>query len=219
MKYVTFAEHQAAKNEIIGGVEYREESTFPNQWGMMSKQYSTEENGTFYEITDPKTGITEFWSDKHPTSRYYDGRTREEIIEQYKAKLAAAAKEKETLEKRIKALRKPTGTNMSQERYTELEKHAVELVGHCDVSTVLTDAEAVLLINKEFGFEAGRIEILHEAEIDVSEEGSRYVKTAKVPRKPVYAATDWNYIRFNVRTAPATWYYEMINADLYTVVI
>lgn len=219
MKTVSFKEYEDAKGEIIFGVEYKEDSIFPNQYGNMSKTYSTIENGNFYEVTDPNTGITEFWSDKHPTSRYYDGRTREEIIEQYKAKLAAAAKEKEALEKRIKALRKPTGTNMSQERYAKLEKHAVELVGHCDISTVLTDAEAVLLINKEFGFEAGRIEILHEAEIDVSEEGSRYVKTAKVPRKPVYAASDWNYIRFNVRTAPATWYYEMINADLYTVMI
>ena len=32
MKYVTFAEYQAAKNEIIGGVEYKEETQFPNQW-------------------------------------------------------------------------------------------------------------------------------------------------------------------------------------------
>jgi hypothetical protein len=111
------------------------------------------------------------------------------------------------------------GTHMVQEQYEELEKCAENLVGNCDTSTVLTDAEAVLLINEEFGFEAGRIEILHEAEIDVSEEGARYIKFKKVPRKPVYASTGWNYIRFNVHTAPAVWYYEMVNAQLYQVSI
>lgn len=71
MAKATFAEYEAAKLEIIGGVEYREETQFPNQWGMLSKQYHTEENGSFYEVTDPNTGVVEFWSDKHPDSRYY----------------------------------------------------------------------------------------------------------------------------------------------------
>jgi len=71
MKFVTFTEYQEAKNEILYGVEWKEDTQFPNQWGMMSKQYCTENNGTFYEVTDPSTGITEFWSDKHPDSRYY----------------------------------------------------------------------------------------------------------------------------------------------------
>lgn len=89
MGTVTFSEYEAAKNEIIFGVEYQEETQFPNQWGMSSKQYHTAENGNFYEVTDPNTGITEFWSDKNPTSRYYDGRTREGIIAQYEARIAA----------------------------------------------------------------------------------------------------------------------------------
>ncbi|MGP8313309.1 hypothetical protein ACG0Z4_20855 [Enterocloster aldenensis] len=71
MDKATFAEYEAAKFEIIGGVEYKEETQFPNQWGMMSKQYHTAENGNFYESMDPNTGIVEFWSDKHPESRYY----------------------------------------------------------------------------------------------------------------------------------------------------
>lgn len=113
----------------------------------------------------------------------------------------------------------PTGTHLSQADYEKLEKSAESLVGHCDCSTVLTDEEAKILINKEFGFEASRIEILHEAEIDVTPVGSGYLKIEKVSRKPVYSATDWNYIRFNVHTAPAVWYYEMVNAWLYQVSI
>ena len=81
---------------------------------------------------------------------------------------------------------------------------------------VLTDAEAALLVNKEFGFEASRIEILHEAEVAVEPEGARYVSLKQVPRRPIYASTDWNYVRFNVR-AGGTWYWEMIDGSLYEV--
>jgi len=87
MKTVTFQEYEDAKLEIIRGVEWHEDTTFPNQYGMMSKTYCTKDNGTFYEVTDPNTGITEFWSTKYSQSRYYDGRTREEIIAQYEEKL------------------------------------------------------------------------------------------------------------------------------------
>ena len=40
---------------------------------MNSKQYGTPNNGNFFEVTDPATGITEFWSTKHSHSRYYNG--------------------------------------------------------------------------------------------------------------------------------------------------
>ena len=90
MKTVSFKEYEDAKLEIIKGVEWKEDTVSPNQYGMNSKTYSTMENGNFYEVTDPKTGIIEFWSDKHSLSRYYDGRTREEIIAQYEKRLAVA---------------------------------------------------------------------------------------------------------------------------------
>ena len=102
-----------------------------------------------------------------------------------------------------------TGTNLAQDDYLKLEK--------AQSADILTDAEAIMLINHEFGFEASRIDILHEAEIDATESGSRYVQIKKVPRKPLRVASDWNYIRFNVRTRPATWYFEMINGDLHFV--
>ena len=92
MKTVSFKEYEDAKLEIIKGVEWNEETINPNQNGMNSKTYSTMKNGNFYEVTDPKTGITEFWSDKSPTSRYYDGRTREEVITQYEERLVAVTK-------------------------------------------------------------------------------------------------------------------------------
>ena len=77
-----------------------------------------------------------------------------------------------------------TGTNMSKEDYEKLERDAESLVGHCDMNTVLTDEEATILVNREFGFEASKIEILYKVEINVSEKGSPYLKFEKVPKKP-----------------------------------
>lgn len=67
MKHVSFEEYEAAKAEIIGGVHYVEKSTMENN--VIHKTYSTEENGTFYEVNDkaassfgatsiPKAGFT-----------------------------------------------------------------------------------------------------------------------------------------------------------------
>jgi hypothetical protein len=107
------------------------------------------------------------------------------------------------------------GTNMTQDDYAKLEQAAAG--ERQDGYGFISDAEAILRINREFGFEAGRIEILHEAEIDTTLSGSPYVQYAKVGRKPVYNASDWNYTRFNVHTNSGVRYYEMINSDLHFV--
>lgn len=102
-----------------------------------------------------------------------------------------------------------TGTNMSVADYERLKKASAG-----DKSSLLSDAEAALLVSREFGFEASRIEILHEAEINVTEPGSVYLKIKKVAREPLKESTDWNYVRFNVHTAPAVSYFEMVNGNL-----
>lgn len=112
-----------------------------------------------------------------------------------------------------------SGSNMSQSDYENLEKSAESLIGHCDKNTVLTDDEAKKLVGEEFGFEISKIEILHEAEIDISEADSPFLKIKKVPRKPVYDASDWNYIRFNIHGCAGEWYYEMINGDIQPVIL
>lgn len=68
MMHVSLKEYEAAKAEIIGGVEYKEHSTM--EGSTIRKTYTTEENGTFYEVNDG--GRVEFWSDKYPESRIYD---------------------------------------------------------------------------------------------------------------------------------------------------
>lgn len=68
MKHVTFEEYEAAKAEILLGVQYKEDSTL--EGNVIRKTYATEENGVFYEAND--SGRIEFWSDKHLESRIYD---------------------------------------------------------------------------------------------------------------------------------------------------
>jgi hypothetical protein len=105
----------------------------------------------------------------------------------------------------------PIGTRMPQEDYIELEKSTFR--------SILANEEAILLINSSCGFEASKIEILHEGEIDDTESGSRSIKIKKVLRAPIYNATDWNYIRFNVHCSGGEWYYEFINGELYQVLL
>lgn len=85
MKKATFKEYEAAKAEIIGGVEYREHSELGED-NVIRKTYSTKENGTFYEVNDG--GRIEFWSDKHPESRVYDENERETAPRHYGNDLA-----------------------------------------------------------------------------------------------------------------------------------
>lgn len=72
MKHVTFQEYEAAKAEILLGVQYKEDSTL--EGNVIRKTYATKENGVFYEVSDG--GRIEFWSDKHPESRIYDENER-----------------------------------------------------------------------------------------------------------------------------------------------
>jgi hypothetical protein len=120
-----------------------------------------------------------------------------------------------------------TATNMAQADYEKLldaaagSRSTLDCSGNSVVKQngYLSDEDAKILINDEFAFEVSRIKILHEAEIDATEPGSRYIKITKVPRRPVKESTDWNYIRFNIRGCAGELYFEMVNGELYPVYI
>jgi hypothetical protein len=124
MRTVSFEEYENAKLAVIQGVEYHEESNLKED-GRISKTYATEKNGNFYEVTT--NGITEFWSDKHSESRYYDGRTREEVIAQYEEKLEDAFKENA----RLSVERSEFRDSMNQNAFEviSLRKRVKELEG------------------------------------------------------------------------------------------
>lgn len=97
---------------------------------------------------------------------------------------------------------KNMGTNMSEADYQRL----------CDDGRwEMSEAEAKILINEEFGFEVSRIKIIYEVETFVKD-GYYAKKYQSFKRKPQNCATDYNYVRFNVYG----WQYEMVNGQLVT---
>lgn len=106
-----------------------------------------------------------------------------------------------------------TGTNMSQERYEEL---LASCTGHNGSPHVMSEAEARQLVAEEFGFDPERIEIVTTVHTYEVNKYHQLRKAAAYTRQPLYDVSDYNYVRFNVRCAAATWSYEMVNGELET---
>lgn len=92
------------------------------------------------------------------------------------------------------------GTHMSQDEYMKLHE--------CGSS--ISEDTAKKIIEKEFGFQLDLIEIIAEVETFEVSRHYRLRRKDTYTREPIYNATDWNYIRFNV----ANLQYEMINGEL-----
>ena len=111
---------------------------------------------------------------------------------------------------------KPTescGTNMSQNRYEAL---MASCTGDHGDPRVMSEIEAKQLVAEEFGFNPERIEIVTTVHTYEVNKYHQLRKAAAYTRQPLYDATDWNYVCFNVRGAGATWCYEMVNGELRT---
>ena len=94
------------------------------------------------------------------------------------------------------------GTHLPQECYRALRAD--------DNSRELPYLEAKKLIAKEFGFQVDLIAIIREAETYEVNRHHKLRHKETFTREPIYNATDWNYIRFNVGNLQ----YEMINGEL-----
>lgn len=100
------------------------------------------------------------------------------------------------------------GTNLTQEEYQKLATQ--------DDTKHLSEAEAKILINKWYGFEASRIEVHASAVVadfeKVEKNGAQVWRPKRVySRKAVCNAPGWNYIRFDVCSNQ----YELVNGELY----
>lgn len=93
---------------------------------------------------------------------------------------------------------------MSQDRYNELAK---EEVG----TEFLNQEEAAQRIAEEFGFAYRKIKVYETLPKYQKSRDGCIRKRGTVDRRPVYNATDWNYIRFDV----AGRQYEAVNGQLY----
>ena len=94
------------------------------------------------------------------------------------------------------------GTNLAQYNYKEL----------LDSTTTekLSDEKAVTLVSEMFGFMPERIEIIHDISTFERNRHGRLRVRETFTRDPLYASTDWNYVRFNC--AGCQW--EMIDGGL-----
>lgn len=84
--------------------------------------------------------------------------------------------------------------NITQAQYTELAESIPSGAAH-----YMTDAEALDWICSEFGFDRSKVMILHEIdEYEINRNHQLRRTGKKIDRRPVYCATDYHYIRFNV---------------------
>lgn len=105
------------------------------------------------------------------------------------------------------------GTNMTEDRYTELLESCT---GDHGDPHVMSEDEARRLVAEEFGFDPDRVVIITTVDTYEVNKHHRLRKAATYTRQPLYDATDYNYVRFNVRCAGSTWMYEMVNGELET---
>ena len=84
--------------------------------------------------------------------------------------------------------------NITQAQYTELAESIPSGAAH-----YMTDAEALDWICSEFSFDRSKVTILHAFdEYEVNRHNQLRRTGKKIDRRPVYCATDYHYIRFNV---------------------
>lgn len=92
--------------------------------------------------------------------------------------------------------------NVSQEDYEELKESSI--------TAIWSDNKAVEFLSSELGFEKERIQIIRTVPVYEIDRQRHYREVGTVERQPLYAATDWNYIRFDC----ARNQYEYYNGEL-----
>lgn len=93
------------------------------------------------------------------------------------------------------------GTRMEQDAYESLARSGREM----------TDEEARAWIHDELGYDTSLIEILHEASTMEVSRHNRLRKGETFTRHPVHSSSDWNYVRFDVKSKCGTWSWEIVN--------
>ena len=178
---------------------------------------------TFEEYREIEQRYCAFDGDKDAFCKAFDP---QEIIDRRAGKIGelesslveerkAAKKREEELLKRIAELQsdlddelgwepcKDMGTAVSQEDYLKLAKG----------NKPMTDEEAKDLVCGEFGFDKGKIEIIREVHTYEANKHRHTRKAASFRRDPYYEATDWFYVRFNVK-GYTTWQWEADGLEL-----
>ena len=95
------------------------------------------------------------------------------------------------------------GTKMTQDAYMDLM--------NCNFTEVLSEEQAKQFLHDECGFSEDMVKIHGEAETYEVNRHHQLRINKKIPRKPLYGSSDWNYIRFSCGGID----YEYVNGSLY----
>lgn len=168
----------------------------------------------YYAFDGTKDAFCADWVAKDGPTKLYAARAK--YIEELESELSELGKAHHTTVKRMadriaeltaeldKELEwkdsDSAGTRFEQSRYEELSS----------AGRVLTDALAKSKVAECFGFAPEMVDIIYSVKAYQMDKHHRLREKETFERPPVYNATDWNYIRFNVRG----WQYEMVNGQL-----
>jgi len=98
--------------------------------------------------------------------------------------------------------------NVTQAQYADLAGSVPSGAAH-----YMTDDEALDWICDEFGFDRSKVTILHEVnEYEINRHCQLRRTEKKIDRRPIYCATDYHYIRFNV--GRGEWQWEAWNGQI-----
>lgn len=177
----------------------------------------------YYDFNGNKDAFCKDWLKKGGVKKICDARLAK--IEEMEKKLADAEQETERvtkkLEDRIHVLYqelekeqewKPaeSSRNVSNRDYNRLAEDAKTGSG----AHYMSDEEAIQWISEEFGFAPEKISIIHEVnEYEVNRHGMTRKTGKMIDRRPVYCATDYYYIRFNVGRFNG-WMWEAWNGEI-----
>lgn len=167
---------------------------------------------SYYESKLDKTDFCKLWKADVKCGKWAAElalrKKLDRMTEELKEREKKIAKLEEQLEREQEwKLSDRAGTHMSQVNYLNLRYLALRT--DC-CGRVLSESDAKKLIVEEFGFQLDKIEIITEVETFEVSRHYRLRRKDTFTREPLYNATDWNYIRFNVGNLQ----YEMINGDL-----
>lgn len=141
--------------------------------------------------------------------------------------LAAADREKKIREeynsridegnREILRLQRMLETELEWKPYEDphnVAQHLYSTIRENSATREMTVDEAILLVADSFGFRQDRITILYDVPYQEINRHGRIRNMGVRQREPVYNASDWNYVRFNVRGSAGTMAYEMYNGEL-----
>lgn len=158
---------------------------------------------------DAEKNIENDWA----LSMYDRWQYAEHNLEIEKAKARELEDEKKKLEIDNKRLAEQLERELEWRPYTDgrnVSEADYQRLANTTSTKDLSDEEAAELIHREFGFDINQIEIIRTIDVYEINRHNALRKVGELKRDPIYDATDWNYIRFNV----CGWAYEMQDGNL-----